>query len=335
MKLSYKPYNLELKHTFTISGSSRNTSPVILTEIEYESMRGYGEASIPPYLGETYESVSSFLSKINLKQFKDSFNIENIMNYVDSISEGNTAAKASVDVALHDLKGKLLNKPCYELWGFDKTTAPYTSFTIGIDTPDKIRKKVYEAEEFKLLKVKLGRNNDKEIIETIRSVTHKPIVVDVNQGWKDKLFALDMIHWLYEKNVQLVEQPLPKENIDDTAWITENSSIPVIADEFVQRLPDIERAFNIYSGINIKLMKCTGMNEAYRMIMKAKSLGMKVMIGCMVETSCAISAASQLSPMADWADLDGNLLIKNDPYEGTKIIKGKIVLNDKPGIGLI
>jgi L-alanine-DL-glutamate epimerase-like enolase superfamily enzyme len=144
-----------------------------------------------------------------------------------------------------------------------------------------------------------------------------------------------MINWLKEKNVEFVEQPMPREQIDDLAWVTENSPLPIIADEAIQRIPDVIKAYGVYSGINIKLMKCTGLREAYKMLILARSLGMKVMLGCMVETSCAISAASQLSPMVDWADLDGNLLIKNDPYEGTKVIDGKIVLSDNPGIGLI
>jgi L-alanine-DL-glutamate epimerase-like enolase superfamily enzyme len=144
-----------------------------------------------------------------------------------------------------------------------------------------------------------------------------------------------MIHWLKERDIEFVEQPMPKEQIDDMAWLTENSPLPTIADEAIQRLPDVVKAYGVYSGVNIKLMKCTGLREAHKMVILAKSLGMKIMLGCMTETSCAISAASQLAPVVDWADLDGNLLITNDPYEGTKVIDGKIVLNDKPGIGLL
>lgn len=334
LKFSFKPYTLELKHTFTIASNSRTTTPVMLTEIEYEGMVGYGEASMPPYLGESHYSVSNFLSKVDLGKFKNPFDLDTILKYVDSIEQGNTAAKASVDIALHDLVGKLQNKPCYKLWGLDKNKTTYTSFTIGIDTPEIIRQKVKEGSEFKILKVKLGLDNDKDIINVIRSVTDVPICVDVNQGWHDKLFALDMIHWLKENNCIFIEQPLAKEKVDDMAWLTENSPVPTIADEAVQRYDDISRVKGIYSGINIKLMKCTGMYEAYRMINYAKQLGMKIMLGCMTETSCAISAASQLSPMADWADLDGALLISNDIFDGTKIIDGKIILNEKPGIGV-
>lgn len=334
MKFSFKPYTLELKHVFTVAVSSRTTTPVMLTEIEYEGIKGYGEASMPPYLGESQETATKFLSKINLEQFDDPFEIEKILEYVDSIDEKNTAAKASVDIALHDLVGKLIGKPWYKIWGFDKTKTPYTTFTIGIDKPDVVRQKVKEAEEFKILKVKLGKENDREMIETIRSVTDKPLTADANQGWKDKNYALEMIQWLSEQNVLYIEQPMPKEMIEENAWITERSPIPVLGDESIQRIPDLIKMKDVYSGVVIKLMKCTGMREAYKMITLAKSLGMKVMLGCMTETSCAISAAAQLSPEADWADLDGNLLIKNDPFEGVKVIDGKITLNDYPGIGL-
>ena len=258
-----------------------------------------------------------------------------ILSDIDAIAPGNPAAKASVDIALHDLVGKILGQPWYNIWGFSKEKTPYTSFTIGIDTPEVVRQKTREAKEFKFLKVKLGRDNDKEMIETIRSVTDKPITTDVNQGWKDKNLALEMIYWLKDHGVVMIEQPLPKEQIDDLAWLTERSPIPVIGDEGVQRLADVQKAFGVYHGINIKLMKCTGMREAHKMLTLARSLGMKVMIGCMTETSCAISAASHLSPMVDWADLDGALLIKNDVYDGTKVIDGKITLMDRPGIGVV
>jgi len=197
-----------------------------------------------------------------------------------------------------------------------------------------VRQKVKEAEEYKVLKVKLGRDTDREMIETIRSVTDKPITVDVNQGWKDKNQALDMIFWLKERNIEFVEQPMPKTQIDDNAWLTQNSPLPVIGDEAVQRLEDVKNAHGVYSGINIKLMKCTGMREAHKMLTLARALDMKVMMGCMTETSCAISAASHLTPMVDWADLDGALLISNDIFDGTKIIDGKIVISSRPGIGV-
>ncbi len=334
LKLSFEPYNLQLKHVFTLAGSSRSTTPVMLTKLEFDGITGYGEASMPPYLGESQESAGKFLSALNLQQFTDPFRMDEILEYVDNSAPGNTAAKASVDIALHDLVGKIMGQPWYKIWGLSAEKTPVTSFTIGIDTPEVVRQKVKEAAGFKILKVKLGRDTDREMIETIRSVTDVPMCVDVNQGWKDKKMALDMIFWLKEKGIQYVEQPMPKESRDELAWLTQNSPLPVIADEALQRLSDVQAAIGAYSGINIKLMKCTGMREAHKMINLARANKMKVMIGCMTETSCAISAAAQLSPLANWADLDGNLLISNDLYSGMKIVDGKITLNDLPGIGI-
>ncbi len=335
MNLTYRSYTLELKHVFTIATNSRTTTPIVLTEIEFNGTVGYGEASMPPYLGETHKSVLAFLSKVDLSKYDNPFDLENILNDIDNIAQGNPAAKASVDIALHDLVGRLMGQPWYNIWGYDKNKTPFTSFTIGIDTPDVVRQKTKEAEEFKVLKVKLGRDTDREMIETIRSVTDKPITSDVNQGWANKEKALEMLHWLKEHGVVMVEQPMPKERIDDLAWLTERSPLPIIGDEGVQRLADVKNAVGVYDGINIKLMKSTGMREAQKMLTLARSLGMKVMLGCMTETSCAISAASHLSPMVDWADLDGALLIKNDFFDGTKIINGKVTLMDRPGIGIV
>ncbi|MCR4418324.1 MAG: dipeptide epimerase [Ignavibacteria bacterium] len=334
MKLRFYPYTLELKHVFTVATASRKTTPVMMTEIEYNGVIGYGEASMPPYLGESHQTASEFLSKVDLSQFDDPFRIEEILNYVDSIAPGNPAAKASIDIALHDLVGKLIGQPWYKIWGLNPEKTPYTSFTIGIDKPDVVRQKVKEAEQYKILKVKLGLDNDKEMIETIRSVTDKPIRCDVNQGWKNKEEALKMIEWLANKNVEFVEQPMPKEWYDEHAWLRERSPLPIIADESVQRLPDVKKAYGAYDGINIKLMKSTGMREAYKMILLARALEMKVMLGCMTETSCAISAAAQLSPLVDWADLDGAELISNDLFDGAKIIDGKVTLTNLPGIGI-
>jgi L-alanine-DL-glutamate epimerase-like enolase superfamily enzyme len=334
LQLSFLPYELKLRHVFTLANSSRKSTPDVLTRLEFDGVVGYGEASMPPYLGESVETATRFLSTLDLSQFNDPFRIEEIMQYIDSVLPGNTAAKAAVDIALHDLVGKIMKQPWYKIWGFNPQTTPVTSFTIGIDTPDVVRQKVAEAAPYKLLKVKLGLATDREMIETIRSVTDKPICVDVNQGWTDRGKALETIHWLKEKGVVFVEQPMPKTAVDDMAWLTQNSPLPTIADESLQRLPDVIKAHGVYNGINIKLMKCTGMREAHQMVTLAKSLGMKVMLGCMTETSCAISAAAQLAPRADWADLDGNLLIANDPYSGMLIIDGKVTLNDRPGIGI-
>lgn len=334
LKLTYKPYTIELKHTFTIASHSRKETPIVLTEITYGGEVGYGEASLPQYLGETQDSVIKFLSKVDLSKFNDPMDIESILNYVDSIEVSNNAAKASVDIALHDLVGKLLGMPLYKYFSLDKPTEAFTSFTIGIDNPKMISSKLEEASEFKYYKIKLGLNNDKEIIETIINKTDCDLFVDVNQGWNDKYYALDMIEWLSDKNVILVEQPLPKENVDDIAWLNEKSPLPIIADEAVLRFEDIFPVKDFYSGINIKLMKSTGLREALKMIKKAKELNMKIMLGCMTENSCGVTAAAHLSSLADWLDLDGPLLLKNDLFTGISYPNGRIHLNDLPGIGV-
>ncbi len=334
LTLRFRPYDLKLTHTFTVAEMSRNTTPVVLTELEYENIIGYGEASMPPYLGESHETVMKFLSKVDMSRFTDPFRMNEILDYIESIEPGNRAAKASVDIALHDLVGKLTGQPLYRLWGLSPEKAPVTSFTIGIDKPDVVVAKTKEASRFKVLKVKLGRGNDKEMINAVRSVTDVPVYVDVNQGWKDKHKALDMINWLKEQAVIFVEQPMPADQIDDIAWLTQHSPLPTLADEAFHRLPDVVKFKDIYSGINIKLMKSTGLREAHKMITVARAMDMKILMGCMTETSCAVSAAAQLSPLVDWADLDGNLLIDNDVYEGVKVVNGKLTLNDWPGIGI-
>jgi L-Ala-D/L-Glu epimerase len=335
VKLKIYPYTLELRDTFTISTFSRNTTPAVIVELEHEGITGYGEASMPPYLGESIQTVTDFLSSINFEMFEDPFKTESILHDIDLCAPGNTAAKASVDIALHDWIGKKTGYPLYSILGLDPDKKPLSSFTIGIGSIESVRKKVLETSQFPLLKIKLGSDKDKEIVETIRELTDRTIRVDVNQGWSSKEHALQMIEWLALRNVELIEQPLPADRIDDLAWLRERSSIPIIGDEGVKRITDVSKAWGVYDGINVKLMKSTGIREAYKMIITAKALGMKVMIGCMTETSCAISAASQLSPLADWADLDGAMLIKNDVFNGAQINCGKITIPDRPGIGIV
>ena len=336
MHLSFFPYELQLQHTFTVATYSRTTTPDVQVEIEYDGYVGYGEASMPPYLGHTVESVCNFLKKVNLEQFSDPFQMEDILTYVDSLSEGDAPAKAAVDIALHDLVGKLMGQPWWRIWGLDAAKAPSTTFTIGIDTPEVVREKTLEcADKFNILKVKVGLDTDEEMIRTIRSVTDLPLAVDANQGWTDRQKALDEIFWLKEQGVVMVEQPMATDRLDDIAWITERSPLPIFADESIQRLRDIPGIKGAFTGINIKLMKCTGMREAWKMVNYARAEGLRVMVGCMTETSCACTAAAHLSPAVDFADLDGNLLISNDRFSGMTVEGGKIVLPDRPGLGLI
>ena len=335
MHLTFEPYELKLKHVFTVSSFSRSTTPDVQVRIDYDGYTGYGEASMPPYLGQTVESVCSFLKKVDLEQFPDPFCIDDILTYIDSLSDGDSAAKAAVDIALHDLVGKIIGAPWHRMLGLNPEKTPNTTYTIGIDTDEMVKLKTREvAGQFKILKVKLGTPRDREMIRAIREVSDLPIAVDVNQGWKNKKKALDEIFWLKEQGIVMVEQPMPKEMLDANAWLTERSPLPTFADEAILRLKDIPAIKGAYTGINVKLMKCTGMREAWKMMNYARAEGMKVMIGCMTETSCAIAAAAQLSPAVDFADLDGNLLIANDIFRGTTVVDGKITLNQLPGIGI-
>ena len=334
MKLKYYLHTLKLREQFTLSVGTRKTTPSVMVEIEHDGFTGYGEASLPPYLVENQSSVLSFLNKVTLNSFNDPTTLNLMIDYIDNVEEGNNAAKAAIDIALHDLIGKFLDIPLYKYLNIPIRDDIYTSYTIGISNEDEIKQKINTASEFKFLKIKLGTKNDREIISTIRALSNKPLFIDVNQGWKDKYFALDMISWLAEQNVVLIEQPMPKINYNDASWLIQRSAIPIIADEAIQNINDLDRIKDLYSGVNIKLMKAGGIRSAHRMIQKAKELYLKIMLGCMTETSCAITAASHLSPLADWVDLDGAELISNDIFTGTKIKGGVLVIPNLPGIGV-
>jgi L-alanine-DL-glutamate epimerase-like enolase superfamily enzyme len=334
MKLTFQRYDLRLKHTFTTSRGGRDVSPVIILELEHEGLIGYGESAPIARYGESVDTVETFLTKLDLTRFDDPFQLEAILAYADARADGNAAAKAGLDLALHDWIGKRLNVPLYRYWGLDKGRTPKTSFTIGIDTLRVIEDKVREAERYPILKVKLGGDQDEEIIRTIRRVTKTTLRVDANEGWKNKEIAVEKIKWLEQEGVEFVEQPMPAGDLSGTAWVRERVKLPLIADENSLRLHDVPKLQGIFDGINIKLMKCTGLREAMKMVSTARACGMKVMTGCMIESSVGISAAAQFSPLVDYADLDGNVLITNDPFDGVRSLDGTITLNDRPGIGV-
>jgi len=334
MKISCKEFELELKHPFSISKFTRTSTPILLLRLNYEGFMGYGEASMVPYMGESQASAAAFLVKVDWNRFKYPFDFAAIHYYLNEIEKGNPAVKAAIDIALNDLNGKILNQPCATIYGADKTKMPITSYTLGIDTPEVLKEKVADATGFKVLKIKLGRDNDKELIKTIRSVSNLPLYVDANQGWRNKKEAIDMCYWLHDQGVLLIEQPMDKNNLDGNAWLTQRSPIPIIADEAVQRLADMDSLQGAYHGINIKLMKSAGMYEAHQMILKARGFGMKILIGCMSETSIGTLAGAALAPLCDWADLDGPWLTKNNPFDAPEMKNGRYVLNDLPGLGL-
>lgn len=333
LTIEFKPYNLLLNRAFRISQGVRSNAPLMFVRISYQGVSGLGEASMPPLYGESEESATQFLSALDLNQFSDPFDLESILQYVDEAAPGNPAAKAAVDMALHDLVGKLWSVPVHQLLGLP-SVRKFTSMTIGIDSPERMAERAAELSDFKYLKIKLGTSDDKAIIDAIRQVTDQPFFIDANQGWATKEEALDRIQWLKEQGAVFIEQPMNKFDKAGNAWVTERSPLPIVGDEGVQRLSDIKEASGIYHGINIKMMKCTGIREGFKMAVTAKALGMRVMLGCMSETSCAISAASQLVALADWIDLDGNLDISNDPFSGVRVEDGQLVLSDKPGLGL-
>ena len=335
MKITFSRFDLRLKHTFTISRGGRDVSPVVIVELEHGGIVGYGEAAPSARYGESPDSVSGFLAALNLTAFKTPFELESILTYVEKAAPGNTAAKASVDLALHDWIGKKLGLPLYRYWGLEGGKTPRTSFTIGIDSPKVIEQKVREAELYPILKIKLGGDNDEEIIRTIRGVTKKTLRVDANEGWKKREVAVERIKWLEQEGVEFVEQPMPAADLAGTAWVRERVNLPLMADENSLRLQDVPKLQGAFDGINIKLMKCTGLREAQRMIGTARACSMKVMLGCMIESSVAISAAAQLAPLVEYADLDGNVLINNDPFDGVRSLDGVLRLTDRPGHGAV
>lgn len=334
MQLKTYPYTLELKHAFTLSHSSRKATNIVIVEFTHNGVAGYGEASLPPYYPETQSSVIDFINRIPLNTDYDIIDPEIITESVHGLTEGDWAAKAAFDTALWDWYGKTIGLPLYAVWNLDVIKIPPTSYTIAIDEPDVVRERAADAQKFSRLKIKLGTKNDKEIISAIRDVSSQPLYVDVNQGWSDKQYALDMIEWLKDKNVILVEQPLPVGLIDESSWLFERSPIPIVADESVHGINDIDLIQGAFHGINIKLMKCGGLSTARKMIDYAKQKKLKIMIGCMTESSCAISAASHLSPLADWVDLDGALLVANDPFTGSVLSDGRISPSQIPGTGV-
>jgi L-alanine-DL-glutamate epimerase-like enolase superfamily enzyme len=326
---------LKLRHTWTTVMSSSDFRDNLHLRFRREGVSGVGEAAAIVRYKENarsarlaIDSVRSLLSSANPWHFSK------IMAEVFRRVRGQYAAKAAIDVALMDWIGQKLGVPLYRYFGLDPRDTPLTSFSIGIDTPEITRRKVREANAFPILKIKVGLKTDEATIDAVRSVTNKPLRVDANEGWKDKEEAVRKINWLESQGVEFVEQPMPASMLEQTRWVRSKVHIPIIADEASLHPADIPRLANSYDGVNIKLMKCGGILEAMQMIEIARSLGLKTMLGCMIESSVGVTAAAHLSPLVDYADLDGNLLVANDPYSGVKVQKGKLILPDRPGLGL-
>jgi L-alanine-DL-glutamate epimerase-like enolase superfamily enzyme len=335
MRLNYKLFYLQFKHPFGVSANTRKETPTIFIELESKDAKGYGEACLPLYLGEAVDATLVFFekAKLVLNDLDASNGVEEILFKIENIDIGCNAAKAAIDIALNDLTTKIQGKPYCEVMNHIKPVPKQTSFTIGIGDESIIEQKINAAQDFSILKIKAGTINDKKLISTIRKFTHKPLYIDVNQGWKDKQYVLEMLHWMKDQGVVLAEQPMPVAMKEEMIWITKQSPIPTIADESVKRLKDLEQLDESFTGINIKLMKCTGLNEAIKMIDYCKKKQIKILLGCMAESSCGTSAMAQLMGFADYIDLDAPLLYKNDPFEGVFYADGDVCLPDALGIG--
>jgi L-alanine-DL-glutamate epimerase-like enolase superfamily enzyme len=326
---------LKLRHTWTTTMSSSEFRDTLHVKFNRDGVTGYGEgAPIVRYHEDAITCQKALEPHLAFLESANPWEFEKLKSELFRKIEGNFAAKAAVDIALMDWVGKRMNVPLYRLLGLDAADAPVTTFSIGIDTPEITRQKVKEAEAFPVLKVKVGLKTDEPTIEAVRSVTKKPLRVDANEGWTDKEEAVRKINWLETQGVEFVEQPMPASMIEETKWVRKRVHLPLIADEAAVNVRAIPKLVDAYDGINVKLDKCGGFQEAMRMIQVAQSLGFKTMLGCMISSSVSVTAAAHLSPLVDYADLDGNLLIANDMFSGVKVRDGKLILPGDPGLGL-
>ncbi len=326
---------LNLQHTWTTTMSSSQYRDTLHVAYSRDGITGHGEgAPIVRYKEDAQSAQKAVASVRDLLLSADPMQFSKTMALVFQRVHGEWAGKAAIDIALMDWVGQKLGIPLYSYFGLDAKDTPLTTFSIGIDTPEITKQKTREAEAYPILKVKVGLATDEPTIEAVRSVTKKPLRVDANEGWTDREEAVRKINWLEKQGVEFIEQPLPADRIEDTRWIRSRVHIPIIADEACQHASDIPKLREAYDGVNVKLDKSGGLLEAYRMIGIAKALGMKTMLGCMVSSSVSVTAAAHLSPLVDYADLDGNLLIANDPFHGVRVERGKLILPNRPGLGL-
>ncbi|HLX56869.1 MAG TPA: dipeptide epimerase [Ktedonobacteraceae bacterium] len=333
MQIDAKPIDLKLTVPFRISRGVQKVASNAIIQINHREYTGYGEAAPDEYYGENLETVLACITTFAGNLGDDPFLVEDIMSNLDHLIRLHPAAKAAVDMALYDLVGKILHVPVYKLLGLNPKHTPHASFTLGIDTPDNMAKKALLARDYPILKVKVGTKHDLDNLKAIREVSPATIRVDANTAWTPKE-AIKMINALAPYNIEFVEQPVHPRDLDGLRLVRENVPLPIIADESCVTVDDIPRVAGCVDGINIKLMKCGGIRHALKMIHAARAHHLRIMIGCMIESSLAITAAAHLTPLVDYADLDGHLLIDNDPYEGVTVVNGKLVLPERPGLGV-
>jgi L-alanine-DL-glutamate epimerase-like enolase superfamily enzyme len=332
--LSIRTVELPLRHAWTIARGTSTSKRNVLVELRAGGKVGHGESAPNVRYGESAETVNEALQKLAPVVEGDLRHFRRLSEVLEEALPGNHAAKAALDLALHDLAGKTLGAPLYRMLGIDPSRMPVTSFSIGIDEPETLVRKVAEAQPYPILKVKLGAEAVRETFGAVRAVTTKTIRVDANEGWRHPEEALAHIHWLAAQGVELVEQPMPAADVEGAKWLKARSPLPLVADEALSMASDVPKLAEGYHGINVKLQKCGGIREALRIIETARACGLKVMLGCMVETSVGIAAAAHLAPLVDWADLDGNLLISADPFQGHPVVEGRIQLGEGHGLGV-
>ena len=334
MELTHETVSLKLRHTFRTSREASDVRRNVVCKIQHQGVEGLGEAAPSTYYGQDADTVSKALDEIALRLKDDPFALERIVSEMGHLFPQEAAARAAVDVAIHDIIGKMLDVPLYRLLGLDPNKTPQTSVTVGLDDIAVMQKKVQELDQAPILKIKMGTRRDVEIVRAIRQISKAAIRVDANAAWTARE-ALEKISALMEHDIEFVEQPLAADDLEGLRWLKKRVKVPIILDESVRIAADIPALVDCAHGINIKLMKSGGLREALRMIHVAKAMGLRVMLGCMLETSVAVTAAAHLSPLVDYADLDGHLLIENDPYSGVDVVEGKLVLPQRPGIGVV
>jgi L-alanine-DL-glutamate epimerase-like enolase superfamily enzyme len=333
MKCNYYSFNLPFEYPFTISRGTKTHQPTLIVELEHMGIKGYGEAPAISYYDIPVEKMIEDLEAKKMLIEKFAFtDPERYWHYLHHLLPKNNFLVCALDIAAWDLYGKIRRQPLYKLWQLDPSRSPVTDYTIGIDTIDKMVAKM-KKKPWPVYKIKLGTPEDIDIVKALRAHTDAVLRVDANSGWTLEE-ALEKIPLLAELGVELVEQPLAKDNWDGMKQLFERSVLPLMADEACVFETDVEKCHKHFHGINIKLTKCSGITPARRMIQKARELGMKVMIGCMNESTVGSAAMAQLAPLADFIDMDGPLLLSQDIAEGIGYDNGKILVSDRPGLGI-
>jgi L-alanine-DL-glutamate epimerase-like enolase superfamily enzyme len=333
-QVTVKIFDLKLRQAWGLSRGTWTTRRNAFVKIERDGVAGLGEAAPIARYNETAESAAAFIEKARPVLDGDLRDYAVRLREIEDVGPGEHAAKAALDMAILDWFAKTLDVPLWRLLGLGRDKVVTTTYSIGIDTVPIMQQKVRDAADFGVYKIKVGTPDDRKIIEGIREVTDKPLRVDANEGWKSKEQALEMIDWMASRGVEIVEQPMPAAQLDDYAWLKERSKLPIFADESLIQPSDLPKIAPYFDGVNVKLMKCGGVQEAVRLAAMGRALGLKLMIGCMIETSLAISAGAAVASLFDYADLDGSLLISNDPFRGVTFDKDRIVLDDRPGLGV-